>query len=361
MRNQAPRFSSIIAIVIILAGCATVATAENKQQDDFPSFYADSALTQTILAGIDLTIRERYDDADSIFTELEQRFPKSPVGTLFRAATLQAEMLDREDDWHTPRAKALIEEAIDKAETWRNAQPLGPEPLFFQAVAYGYYAVHEAQWGGWFSALKKGLKAANRFKEIIELDPEFYDAYVGLGNYYYFKSAKMAIIRWLPFVGDDREKGIKFLYRAVEKGTLTKTTARASLITVLLDFGLNIDAYDLAHELHSDYPESKAFLWGIGKASFATYRWEECIASFDSLEARYVAEGGGNYYNLIECAYHKFEAAMEAGEYERARAECRRAFSYPAPEKTRKRLKNHLEELEDKYRELGKYTNAPDR
>lgn len=354
--SYSPVFCVLITVVFasvpIRFSCAANSSSVAQR---YPSIYGDTALKRVVLLGIDHTIRERFDTADSIFSELADRYPKSPVGPLFRAAVLQTKMLDHEDGRPVRQLKTLIRETIDKAERWRKRAPEDPEPIFYQAGAHGYRAVYESHWGGWFAALKQGLKAANRFKEIIELDPTFFDAYVGLGNYLYWKSAKTGFIRWLPFIPDNRQKGIKYLRRAVDKGVFSTQTARTSLMWVLLDYGFPEEALGIAEKLHEEYPEAKAFLWGIGLSSLAAYRWGECIEAFDSLQARIAAEGPGNYFNLIECAYYKAEASYKAGDYTRCREECRRAFSYPAPAETKKRLKNRLSKLEKRYRELGKY------
>ncbi len=334
----------------------TSAEEIREERANYPSFYTDSLLRETVMLGTDLTIREQYDTADSIFADLERRFPMSPVGPLFRAAVLQTKMLDREDGRPATRLRQFVDAAIFRAKRWEKIAPDDPEPVFYQAAALGYWAVHESHWGGWFSALKQGLKAANRFKKVVELEPEFYDAYLGLGNYNYFKSAKTGFITWLPFVPDNREKGIRQLRLAIERGTFTPVTARTSLMWVLLDFGLPVEGLKVGRGLHDEYPESKAFLWGIGLCAYSSYRWDECIAAFDSLEVKYLAEGGGNYFNLVECTYYKAEAAYQSGDYQRSREECRRAFSYPLSKETRKRLKDRLTALNKRYRTLGKYS-----
>ncbi len=338
------------ALPALVCFCSDGAFADER----YPSIYTDSSLKQSVLVGIDFTIRERYDLADSVFADLSRRYPRSPVGALFRAAALQTRMLDREDGSDWPRLKVLIDEAIQKSENWKKAAPEDPEPYFFQAGAYGYWAVYESHWGGWFAALKTGLKAANRFKHVVELDPTFIDAYLGLGSYQYWKSAKTTFINWLPIIADDRQKGIKNLERAAKKGIFVRQTAETALMWTLLDYGFSEKALAIAHKLHEEYPETKAFLWGIGLSAMSAYRWRECIEAFDTLEARITREGPGNYFNLIDCAYYKTEAAFNAGDYDRCRAECRLAFSYPIPGETKKRLKGKLSKLEKRYHELDK-------
>ena len=345
---------ALLAALLRTQASAESLTSNEAREKAYPSCYADTMLRQIVQLGIEHTIRERYAIADSMFAALSKQFPQSPIGPLFRAAVLQTRMIDREDGRQAEELQQLLDEAIDKSQQWRENAPGDPEPLFYQAVAYGYGAVHESHWGGWFAALKQGLKAANRFKEIIELDPTFMDAYVGLGNYLYWKSAKMSFITWLPFVPDDREKGIAYLQRAAEKGVFAAQTARTSLMWAYLDFGLPNNTLEIAEQLHQEYPESKVFWWGIGLASYESYRWRECIAAFDSLEARYSAEGPGNYFNLIMCAYYKAKAAHEAGDFARCREECRKAFADLPPTETTRRLKGKLGELEELYRRLNR-------
>ncbi|MCP4707852.1 MAG: hypothetical protein GY869_04440, partial [Planctomycetes bacterium] len=239
--------------MLLVASCLDVQAADTER---FPSMYADTVLQQAVLTGIELTIREKYEAADSIFLEISEQYRFSPIGALFRAATLQMTMIDREDGQSWPELKTMIDEAIQKSENWKKAEPDNPEPYFIQGGAYGYWAVHESHWGGWFAALKTGLKATNRFKKTVELDPTFIDAYLGLGSYQYWKSAKTTFINWLPIISDDRQKGIKNLELAIDKGVFVRQTTETALMWTLLDFGLPEKALKIAYKLHEEYPEA---------------------------------------------------------------------------------------------------------
>ncbi len=356
LKQRHPLISVPLIVGFLAAVLATSGIAQaNEPEETYPSIWSDPELREMILTGIDHTINEHYAEAESVFTVLSTRFPRSPAGPLFRAGTVQTEMLDLEDERIWREARTLIEETIKKAETWAAKDPDNPEPYFFSGSAYGYWAMYESKWGQWYNAVQRGLKAANRFKTAIELDPTFIDAYVGLGSYQYWKSAKTAALSWLPILEDERRQGIRNLERVAETGTFAQTTAKNSLVWIWLDYGFPQNAYDISVELREQYPESKLFLWGMGKAALDSYRWREAMEIYDTLAARINDEGPGNYYNLIECAYYTAIAANEAGDYDRCRAECQKAHAYPAPAHVRKRQKGKLAELEQLYLKLNSY------
>ncbi len=353
LRLVLPLRLSVFCLLIGMVLVATVRADENTEQ--YPSIWNDLELREMVLTGIDYTITEQYAAAESLFSVLATRYPQSPVGPLFWAGTIQTEMLDLEDGRLWPEAHTLIEETIEEAEAWATADPHNPEPYFFSGTAYGYWAMHESHWGRWYIAIEKGLKAGNRFKTAVELDPTFIDAYVGLGSYQYWKSAKMTMLSWLPLVEDERRTGIRHLERVAARGTFAKTTAKNSLVWIWLDYGFPQKAYELSAELREKYPESKMFWWASGQAALESYRWQEAIAIYDTLATRITDQGPGNYYNLIECAYYTAIAAYEAGEYARCRTECQKAHAYPAPQHIRKRQKDKLAELEELFLKLNNY------
>ena len=92
-----PSVFCLITVFFILLSINSESVYASAIGEKYPSIYEDTALKHTVLRGIDLTIRERYETADSIFADLAKRYPKSPIGPLFRAAVLETKMLDQED------------------------------------------------------------------------------------------------------------------------------------------------------------------------------------------------------------------------------------------------------------------------
>lgn len=119
------------------------------------------------------------------------------------------------------------------------------------------------------------LKAASDIKDgnktleyVVEKNPAYYDAYLGLGIYNYILSFIPRKLQWLTSIlgfSGNRDEGKKQLIAASEKGTYTTTEAKFYL-TLLAWREENYPlAENYATQLRNSYPKSPAvwMLWGL--------------------------------------------------------------------------------------------------
>jgi len=311
------------------------------------------AIRKRALEGLALSLNDRFRTADSIFVELGELAPMSPLGPLFAAGNIQAEMIDMESDAlrdrllkHIDLARSRVEASISLRGT------IIAEEEFVLGVISGYRAVYESRWGGWFAALKSGLRAKKHFESALRLDSTLCDAYLGLGSYHYWKSAKTDWVNWLPVVSDERNKGIDMLSRAADCGIFTQVASHAALASAYINDGRFSEALAHADTLGQLAPHGKSHLWLKGKAHYALYEWDSTVAVFEELESQIREDGQGNYFNLIECAYYRAQSHWGAGRYQQARDDCGRALTYPAPDDIKERQRNRLNELRALQRKL---------
>jgi tetratricopeptide (TPR) repeat protein len=103
---------------------------------------------------------------------------------------------------------------------------------------------------------------------VVEKNPQYYDAYLGLGLYNYIISMIPRKLQWLTSIlgySGNRDEGKKDLQLASEKGTYTNTEAKVYLTLLAWreeDYPL---AESYATQLTTAYPESPAtwMLWGL--------------------------------------------------------------------------------------------------
>lgn len=344
-------FPAVLLLVVL-----TVSSRSAQAGSDASTVVVSSDSVEALArSGIHLSINDRFRSADSVFVDLTETAALSPLGPLFAAGNLQAEMLDRESDEHRERFLANVELAEIRAES-RIAERgyTLAEDEFVLGVAEGYRAVYESRWGGWFAALKSGLRAKKHFDSALRLDTTLCDAYLGLGSYHYWKSAKTDWVNWLPIVSDARNEGIAMLIRAADCGTYTRAAAHAALASAYINDERYPEALAHSDTLSQLAPYGKAHLWLKGKARYALYEWDSTVLVFDELEDRIREDGPGNYFNLIECAYYRAQCHWGSGQYQQARDECGRALTYPAPEEVKNRQRKRLDELRAMQRKLLK-------
>jgi tetratricopeptide (TPR) repeat protein len=345
MRFLVQATTLIFALTIPLHGVQVESAA--------PSVITLDAIRERALEGLALSLNDRFRSADSMLVELSESAPLSPLGPLFAAGNLQAEMIDTESDALRQRfldRVNLAQTRVEAAISLRGASVAEEE--FVLGVIAGYRAVYESRWGGWFAALKGGLRAKKHFERAIKLDSTMCDAYLGLGSYNFWKSAKTDWVNWLPVVSDSRNKGISMLERATQCGVYTRATAHAALASAFFHDGRYHEALAQADTLARLAPGGKAHLWLRARAHYSLYEWDSATHAFDLLEARIRADGKGNYFNLIECAYYRAQCHWGAGRYEQALNECGRALTYPAPDDIKVRQRKHLNELRTLQRKL---------
>jgi tetratricopeptide (TPR) repeat protein len=145
------------------------------------------------------------------------------------------------------------------------------------------------------------MASASKFEEIIENDSSFYDAYVGVGTYYYWRSRKMEFIRWLPFFKDDRELGIRMLIIGAKLSEYNKFAAMSALISIYLDEENYTQAEAWSKRGLNFYPENRVFLWGLATALDRQNHSAEAISAYSNLLKNIVCAHAPHPYNEIVC------------------------------------------------------------
>lgn len=259
------------------------------------------ALHSLILAGIDLTLKQEYVSADSIFRVVEREFPFHPSGYLYQAAVLQSKAMDYEAALNVAYFDSLIALGKEKAEELVRKKSSSPWGHFFLGTALGYDSYARVYRREWFGGVTKGLSSVSEFKKALEKDSSCYDAWVGIGTYYYWKSRKTEFLHWLPFVSDSRQEGINLLERSVQQGVYNKFAALSALISIYLD-AKNFDAAErCATAGLKSYPENRTFLWGLATALDRGRKLEQAAQAYRNLLDVFKADTTRNIYNEIVC------------------------------------------------------------
>lgn len=270
---------------------------------------------ELILRSQEAVFNCRWAAADSIITELSRLDAADPAGLLFRAAALQAEMTDREENLYGNRFLALCDSVKSLAEKKLANCSSRDSALCYLYIGHqdAYRSLWESRFRSNFSAVKLGMKAKGACQNGLKADSTLYDLYVGLGTYHYWKSVKSGILRSAGLFKDEREKGIDEIETTVDSSLFSKDAARSALIWIMIDRKDYDSALVLAQSLHKKYPEGKTFLWPQAEAYFKSGRFEEAAQVYSRLRLSLLEEPG-NYYNLIECSYQLHKALTEIGD-----------------------------------------------
>jgi tetratricopeptide (TPR) repeat protein len=307
----------------------------------------------TIMQAIDATYSGDYGLADSVLDEMSQRLPAHPVGPLMRAATVMAQMRDYEVLNRVEEFQAFLDTAYIRAEQWIATNPDDSWGYCYLGHTYGYRAMWQGHFGSWMSAVKWGLKAKGAYRDAIDQDSLCWDAYLGLGSYHYWKSAKTEFINWTGFLVKDQKKlGQAETEKALAHGIFSKEAAAAGLLQIYLHKKQYAQAIDLAKRWQAVHPRGKTFMWGQAYAEFSAGQYDSALVRFDSLHDRVVADSMQGMYNLMEIDYHRALCYDGLGLATQACAIMERVPGYEATDevldrqkdklkKARKYIKNH--------------------
>lgn len=302
-------------------------------------------LDSLVRQGIDLTLRQDYARADSTFILICVRFPTHPAGYLYRAAVLQTKAMDYEDPIDAVPFDSLIEKGKYAAEGMIRESPSSPVGHFYLGTAAGYSAYSHVERGNWFTGITQGLASASDFKKTMGLDSSFYDAYVGVGTYYYWKSRKTSFLNWA--LGDRREEGIRLLEIAATKGIYNRYAAMSALVTIYLDAGRFREAKSWARQGLEQYPDNRIFLWGLAAAQEKSEEYEHALSTYLNLNKSIVEARIANPYNEVLSRLNLMKVQIALGQTDELRTQVEKILSfehYSFPSHLQKRARDKFDQ-----------------
>lgn len=258
---------------------------------------------------------------------------------------LDAENYDREKIFLTH-----INSSIKILKDWTDKNPDDPWGHFFLGSAYGYKATWHGQQKSWLKSLLDGLKARGRFAKALKIDSTLYDAYTGMGNYHYWSSAKLG--KYIPFLPDNRDKGLEELKLAADSSLFSSKPATLGLAWALINEKEFPEAARIGRRLYEKTSGGRASLWILGGAYWRMGNLNNAQRYYGELIESLKRAGEQNFYNLIFCRYRRGACLFATGRHEEARREFEKLLSYDVSDeiaerhkKTYKKTREYIEKL----------------
>jgi hypothetical protein len=229
---------------------------------NYPDKFVDSLLT----TGIDFIVEENYSDAEKVFTNLKNSNPNLPFGSLYLAATEIARSIDFFEEMNSEKVENLFEESEEIADSLYDEDEENIWHLYFEGLLAGYKAYYSALKGNYYDTFSDGYDSYSYFSQCLEQDTLFYEAYIAIGSFEYWMSAKTEFFSWIPFYEDNRANGISLLETAWKKAPYNSHLAAYSLIWIYINEKDYKKAIDLSEEELKKYPSTRFFKWGLANA-----------------------------------------------------------------------------------------------
>jgi len=140
---------------------------------------------------------------------------------------------------------------------------LSIDDKFYVGAIYGFIGRSIAN-ESLFKAFKYGKRGRNYLQEVVEENPEYYDAYLGLGMFNYYADRLGGFIGFISSIlgfSGDRELGLKQIKMAAEKGT--QSFAEANLVLGEIYWNMEQQpefAYSYFKAFVERYPKNKVML-----------------------------------------------------------------------------------------------------
>lgn len=210
------------------------------------------------MLGIQYTLRQEYDSAETTFQLIIQEFPKHPVGYLYLAGMLQAKYTDYGDSFNETRYDSLLNIVETLSEPLINNKSTSAFGYFYTGSAQAFRSFTKSENGNLPSGVYYGLSAGKSLQQCLESDPNFTEAKNILGSFYYWRS-KLA---WIPFVPDRSEEGIQLIIESFTH-PYEKHLASHNLMVIFTEEKRFADAEIYGLIMLAEFPDNRLFLWNL--------------------------------------------------------------------------------------------------
>ena len=316
--------------------------------------YPDERVDSLLRTGIKQIVNQDYKSAEKTFIKLNKEYSQLPFGKIYLAANKIAEAYDYAQDFdeeyifkNLESAKEQSQELVDKDDSniWYH---------YFYALSEGYISYYEAIQGSWFTSLSTGINSISEFEKILDEDKNFYEAYIAIGTFEYWKSRKLEFMDWLPFANDTKNIGIDRLIVAIDSSSYNSHLAIHSLIWIYIDQKKYEEARKVAEKSLIEFPQSRTFKWGLARAYEEKNPLKAIKLYLDILHS-YPDTLRQNYKNEITLKHIIAQQYAKLGETEKAINYCDEILSMKnIPKKTLEELSGRLERVKALKTELSK-------
>jgi tetratricopeptide (TPR) repeat protein len=257
-----------------------------------------------IIHGINLVFNDRYEEGLVVFQRLQEMYPDHPAPFFFKAALYQTWMSCFRTNKFQKELEENIQLTIEKGyQLLKNEDD--PWAHYYIGAAYGYWALNCFRKNDWISAYIKSRKSIKNLKKALAKDASLYDAYLGLGAYNYWRTAKSKFIQVVAFwMSDKRELGLRQIQLSVERGLYASNVAIYTLIAAYFDYGMYDRAFEWVHHtIDKKDNRNISDLYYKGRVMAQFEKWQEVELLFRKILQFLERSDLSSTGYLIECRY----------------------------------------------------------
>jgi len=183
------------------------------------------------------------------------------------------------------------------------------DALFTIGMTYLYRAGVYGRFESYFKAAWDARKGYGYLKDCVEINPDYYDAYLGLGVIHYLAAMLPKPLQWMfSIIGveSDTRKGIMEIQRVADKGTFAVAEARFYLGMYYGFLEEDQRGVDMLHSLTDQFPQNVIFRYNLAGAQLRQKNIsgarDEFTKLLQSSDTAYGPMAQYSIYRLGECA-----------------------------------------------------------
>ncbi len=217
-----------------------------------------------ILKGLNAAYGFNFSSAAVFFAEADRLAPEHPAGPFFLASLKWLEYSQDVDVPGTeqalePQFNKLMDEALRRAEKMYAKNHKDPDATFYLGGIYGMKGRWLLLKRKWFRAAHYGFKGYKYLKKTVALDPNYYDAYLGMGMYDYYSDTLPGVMKFAAnlIVRGDKARGLRYVTMTLDKGHYSSAEAKLFLIGLLNTYEHQPErALTLVEEMRLERPDN---------------------------------------------------------------------------------------------------------
>jgi len=227
--------------------------------------FSQTQVQNLIREGMNQAYNLELNTAEKTFNKIIEIRPNSPLGFYHIAQLHFWIYLGSKDPGEYQvflKFADLAQQRIDKV---LDKKPKDYQIKYIAGNLSLFKAMVQATNNSSVDAFLSSKKAVSYFNETLELNPKFYDAYLGLGLFDYAMSFVPDFLKWavnLTGLTSDKDRGFNYIKTAFKKGTLDKTDASFHLSKIYTDYLAEYDsAFYHLKNLIARYPSNTLFYY----------------------------------------------------------------------------------------------------
>lgn len=242
------KFTAVLFLILICSG------------------FSQQVTEKQIQVGLDKIYNFNWDDGFKAFNSIIKKNPDDPRGYHYKSIIFLWYYLGNLNETNLDSFIYFSDKSLELANL-KLTQKNTAELRYLIGSIYYNKSIAEARSGNYLQALWTSNQMKSSLEEAVELKPDFYDAFLGLGLYNFALSQIPSTLEWaanLVGITADKELGLTYVNQTVKKGKLSKIDAQYYLSQlysrVIVDHPA---AKELLNNLVKRYPKNLLFNFSL--------------------------------------------------------------------------------------------------